>query len=206
MIEKLYKIQKEDISKAAKALANSFNEYVLYTSIIKDSKKREKFLCEFYSLLSKVALKYGQAYAVTSDIEAVVLYMDEKYQNISLNMIIKSGAVKNMMNMCSIAKISGMKRFFKLSSAINSVHKDYQIENNLYLQILGVVPEMQGKKLASKLINKVLFDCKERYKGCYIETGDPRNVKIYQKFGFTLLENKSNYANNRRIYYLYYTV
>ena len=204
-MSQLYKIKKEDISKAAETLSQAFATYILYTPVIENQQKRKKFLYEMNTLLIKTTLICGNAYATSPEMEAVVLYKDEKYYNTTLGLIIKSGAIVNVLKMFCIANFSGMKRLFRLLNAIDAMHKDYEIENNNFLQILAVKPESQGQKLASKLIDKVLSDCDEQNKGCYIETGDPKNVKIYEKFGFNLMENKVNYANRRRrIYYLHY--
>ena len=204
-MKQLYKIKKQDVGKATDTLSQAFASYILYTPVIENQQRRKKFLYEMNSLLVKTTLICGNAYATSPEMEGVVLYKDEKYYNTTLGLIIKSGAIVNLLRMLCVANISGIKRLYKLLNAIDTIHDGYAIENNNYLQILAVNPKMQGQKLASKLIAKVLSDCDKQNKGCYIETGDPKNVKIYEKFGFNLMEDKVNYANGRRIYYLYYS-
>jgi GNAT superfamily N-acetyltransferase len=57
-----------------------------------------------------------------------------------------------------------------------------------YLYLIGVLPEGQGKGLASKLMNPVLDHCRGNQIPVFLETANPKNVEIYQKKGFHLID------------------
>ncbi len=201
-MDHLYQITKKDIPAVATVLSEAFRNYILYVPVIQDEEKRVAFLYELYSLLCKVTLKHGKMYATSSKIEGVVLYVDEKEYNTSFAKIIMCGALFNVVKMLWIAKFAGVKRFFRFSDVLDSTHKSFDVENNMYIQAIAVKPEYQGQKLARKLIHAVLEDCKLEQKSCYLETGDPKNVIIYKHYGFKLLEEYSKTANGRRVYFL----
>lgn len=58
-----------------------------------------------------------------------------------------------------------------------------------YLYLIGVLPEGQGKGLASKLMNPVLEKCRLNNIPVFLETANPQNVEIYKKKGFVLTDS-----------------
>jgi ribosomal protein S18 acetylase RimI-like enzyme len=57
-----------------------------------------------------------------------------------------------------------------------------------HLYVIGVLPEAQGKGLASTLMNPVLQAMKEKSIPVFLETANLRNVGIYKKKGFEIFE------------------
>ena len=54
--------------------------------------------------------------------------------------------------------------------------------------MIGVLPEAQGKGLASALMNPIIQRMKEKAIPVFRETANPRNVDIYKKKGFKIFE------------------
>jgi GNAT superfamily N-acetyltransferase len=54
--------------------------------------------------------------------------------------------------------------------------------------LLGVNPKKQGKGYAKLLLNKILGQYDSENMPCYCETYLPKNVTIYQKFGFEVVK------------------
>jgi ribosomal protein S18 acetylase RimI-like enzyme len=54
--------------------------------------------------------------------------------------------------------------------------------------MIGVLPEAQGKGLASALMNPMIQRMKEKSIPLFLETANPRNVDIYKKKGFKIFE------------------
>ncbi len=199
----MYTITKKDIPNVAKVLSRAFAHYILYKPVVESSQKREQFLFELYSLLTKISIKYGYAYATSENIEAVALYILEKNNDTGFFKIIKSGAIIHVLKLLKILTLSEIKRLFNFLTCMDKVHANFNKEH-MYLQALAVTPEKQGQKLASTLLSKLIDDCKKQNIGCYLETGDPKNVTIYQKYGFKLLE-RSAIANGNRVYFMHHT-
>jgi hypothetical protein len=58
-------------------------------------------------------------------------------------------------------------------------------DNSWYLVYIGVVPEAQGRGLASQLVNHVAKKCDQDVP-MYLESSKERNNRLYQKLGFKL--------------------
>ena len=61
-----------------------------------------------------------------------------------------------------------------------------------YLYLIGVLPQEQGKGVASVLMNPMLEYCKNMHIPVFLETGNSRNVEIYLKKGFSLTATYQN--------------
>jgi len=58
-----------------------------------------------------------------------------------------------------------------------------------HLDSVAVAPEMQGRGLGSALIEFGLARARAAGNGVFLETGTPRNVPLYERFGFRVIED-----------------
>jgi ribosomal protein S18 acetylase RimI-like enzyme len=61
-------------------------------------------------------------------------------------------------------------------------------EPHWYLPMIGVDPGRQGKGYGSALMQHALIRCDRESKPAYLETSNPRNVPLYKRYGFELLD------------------
>jgi ribosomal protein S18 acetylase RimI-like enzyme len=61
-------------------------------------------------------------------------------------------------------------------------------EPHWYLPMIGVDPGQQGKGYGSALMQHALIRCDRENKLAYLETSNPRNVPLYKRYGFELLD------------------
>ena len=73
-------------------------------------------------------------------------------------------------------------------------------DDTLYLYAIGVLPEMQGKGIASKLIREKLAECSNQT--VYLETNTEHNCRFYQKFGFEPVLKTFYKKNNLTTWYM----
>jgi ribosomal protein S18 acetylase RimI-like enzyme len=57
-----------------------------------------------------------------------------------------------------------------------------------YLNVIVVSPEYQGKGFASKLIKPVIEEAIKKKQMVYLETQNKNNIKLYEKYGFQVIE------------------
>ena len=62
--------------------------------------------------------------------------------------------------------------------------KNLSIGPYIYLPIIGVSQEFQGKGLGGKLLNALIEKAEIERKSIYLETGIETNVTLYEKYGF----------------------
>ena len=58
-------------------------------------------------------------------------------------------------------------------------------ESSWYLSIVGVTPSAQGQGVGRRLIEPTLAEADSVGAECYLETFDSRNLRFYQRLGFS---------------------
>ncbi len=59
-----------------------------------------------------------------------------------------------------------------------------------YLPCIGVDPYWQGRGLGSLIMTHLADQADQAGVGCYLENADPRNLPFYQRFGFSVVNEK----------------
>jgi len=77
------------------------------------------------------------------------------------------------------------KDVFAVLEQMGSCHPT---EPHWFLPMIGVDPGHQGKGYGSMLMQHALIPCDRENKLAYLETSNPRNVRLYKRHGFELLE------------------
>jgi GNAT superfamily N-acetyltransferase len=91
-------------------------------------------------------------------------------------------------NLSFLFKI-GISTVIRSLKYVEISHNHFPLKKQFcYLYLIGVLPEGQGKGLASKLMNPVLEYCKLNNIPVFLETATPKNVEIYKKKGFVLTD------------------
>ena len=116
----------------------------------------------------------------TNDKKAVVLWKNENKEKFSFRFIKRNLAFLFQM---------GIKCVVKNLKMGNVSHTHFPKDSKYYyLYMIGVLSEAQGKGLASKLMNPILQDSKLKNVPVFLETANPRNVEIYKKKGFEIID------------------
>jgi GNAT superfamily N-acetyltransferase len=71
---------------------------------------------------------------------------------------------------------------------LEEVEKRHPREAHYYLEYIGVEPSYQGQGLGSCLLAEMTRRADQQGVGCYLETATRRNLPLYQRFGFEVVE------------------
>ena len=77
--------------------------------------------------------------------------------------------------------VYGLGRWLTVQGRFGKRHPK---DTHYYLEFIGVDPIQQGKGLGSSLLNDLSSRADQEKVGCYLETSNPRNVPLYQRFGY----------------------
>lgn len=93
--------------------------------------------------------------------------------------------------MPSIGRLAGWRRLRTVTNAIAALekrHRHHAPEPHFYLSALGVEPERQGIGVGTALMMPVLDRCDRDRISAYLETATGRNVLLYERLGFDVVE------------------
>lgn len=91
----------------------------------------------------------------------------------------------------AMARLAGWRRLRTVAAAMGALedrHRHHAPEDHFYLSALGVEPERQGEGVGTALLGPVLERCDREGVAAYLETATGRNVLLYERLGFDVVE------------------
>jgi ribosomal protein S18 acetylase RimI-like enzyme len=67
---------------------------------------------------------------------------------------------------------------------LRHIEKQHIKDPHYYLEFISVEPDLHGRGLGSSMLQHLSNSADEDHVGCFLETGNPKNVPLYQRFGF----------------------
>ena len=181
----LYRVQKRDIVRASKVLANAFQRDPLWNKIYEVDPDIKKRFQAFFEGSVRHCLKYGEVYAPSEDLEGVIGFVPRKYADMNIWRTILSRSMGSTMRL-------GLNNAKKMAPVFKLVEKDRRAHmagnTFLHLSVVGVATELQGKGFGRKLIDAAIGKSEREGLHLYLETETEENMKMYEHFGFRLLK------------------
>jgi GNAT superfamily N-acetyltransferase len=75
-----------------------------------------------------------------------------------------------------------------LLATFGKMDQSHPKEAHWYLPMIGVDPKAQGKGLGGDLLRHSLARCDADRAPAYLETANPRNIPLYERFGFEVTD------------------
>ena len=181
-LESLLRIDLSLIEQASMTCARAFADDPLTAYLIADEKKRVNLHYTFEVPLRISAMGGAEAYATSPECEGIAIWMPSGTK-LSLSMMLQAGYPRLPLR-------CGWRYFIRDATMLRQCEKlrrKYAPPRHLYLGLLAVAPEHQGKGHASALLKPMLKKLDEEKMACYLETQNLKNIAIYQHFGFKMV-------------------
>ncbi len=141
--------------------------------------KNERQLNLLIDYVADQTFRRGEIY-LSDDDNGVALWDFERNEKMTLHSIWR--------NLAFLSRI-GIRSVIRIVKSEAHVHNNFRkYPRYCHLYRIGVLPEAQGRGLASRLMNPMLQTMKEKSIPVFLETANPRNVGIYKKKGFKIFE------------------
>jgi len=180
----LVRINKDNAEPSVEVLVRAFRNYPLLKYYFPDKSKREKVSTYFLSFAVYSGIRYGEVYATSSNLEGIAIWIPSDNYPITFWKMLRSVPLSKIFGFGRYGG-SKMKHF---NEHLDSVHQRQAPFKHLFLQAIGVAPRFQGKGYASMLLRPMLSKIDKENLPCYLETIDEKNVFIYQRFGFEIID------------------
>ena len=181
LISDLYKLQKKDIKKAADVLVDAYSEDPMMEIVFKEVDER----CIQFEIMLKFCIKYGDVFSPSDNFEGVMAILPHDKGDMTIWRIIRSGGFFQSFKLFKLRKM--MAQTIKV---IEETKKNLDIGPYIYLFVIGVSQEFQGKGFGGKLLRAIVEKAEIERKAMYLETQNEKNVSLYEKYGFHVIEKK----------------
>jgi ribosomal protein S18 acetylase RimI-like enzyme len=150
-----------------------------HVNFLLEESKNERKLNILIDYVADQTFRRGEIY-LSDDDNGVALWDFERNEKMTLHSIWRNLAFLIRIGIRSVIRI------VKLEAHVHNNFRKYPRYCHLYM--IGVLPEAQGRGLASRLMNPMLQTMKEKSIPVFLETANLRNVGIYKKKGFKIFE------------------
>jgi GNAT superfamily N-acetyltransferase len=178
----IFKITEQMIKIASITCAEAFvnDPYTIY--LIPDQRKRPNLRYGFEYYLRMSIINGAELYSTSTNCESVVVWQDSLKKE-PFGLVLRGGN-PFLPFRCGLRYIWGE---LSANNLCTKIRKKYAPAHYLYLALLAVHPDYQGKSYASKLLKPVLKKADDMRLPCFLETHNLKNVSIYQHFGFKVV-------------------
>ena len=194
-LESLLRIDLSLVEQASMTCACAFADDPMTAYLIPNEQKRVNLHYTFEVPLRISAMGGAEAYATTSECEGIAIWMPSGMKQ-SISMMLQAGYPRLPLR-------CGWRYFIRDAAMLRQCEKlrsKYAPANHLYLGLLAVAPEHQGKGHASTLLKPMLKRLDNEKMPCYLETQNMKNVAIYRHFGFKLVHETRLLGGNNPLY------
>jgi GNAT superfamily N-acetyltransferase len=161
----------EDVPRLRAVMAEAFFEDPVITWLMPEETKRRARLRRFFGIeLRHMALARGRVWT-TSDLTGAALSTPPGAWRVPLHATLLEGTAFGI----------HLLRAARLGAAMEWRHVR---EAHYYVRDVGVLPDMQGKGLGSRLLGPTLDRCDHEGLPAYLEASSERNAALYERLGF----------------------
>jgi len=192
----LMRLQKWHIKSASEILSQAFIDDLSLCHQIPDHHKREKLLPLLFRLTLRHGILSGEVYAVSHDMEGIVMWLPSEASDKTLWTMIRCGGLALLFKV-DWGILREMKRD---EDCVSALRKRLVPFSHWYLAVLGVAPKFQGAGYASKLLHPMLTRLDAANSPCYVETSTEEYVSLYEHFGFKVIDEVITPGSNTKMW------
>ena len=173
----------KDLEQSVNCLTDAFREDPCLKYLLQSEEYDPEKAKHIHEYTLRYGLRFGHVFTTGHDSEGISIWIPPECKNTSLHiawMFIRSGGLK-LDKLVNPGTVDIIKKYGDYSGKL---HHQSIIKPHWYLMSIGVAPRFQGQGFAKKLITPMLNYFDKHAQSCYLETHNPRNVAIYQKYGF----------------------
>lgn len=172
-----------EISVLADVLARAFVHDPFFAFLAGDAPERTQRMREGWrGILRHGSAGLAETYT-TDDHAGVAVWHPPGYGGPS--------AIASLRLLPAMGRLAGWRRLRTVSAAMAALeerHRHHAPADHFYLSALGVEPDRQGEGVGTALVQPVLDRCDRHGVPAYLETATARNVLLYERLGFVVVE------------------
>lgn len=177
------RIEERDIEAIGTTLAKAFHLDPLAVHMIPDPDQRARSLPDQFRAFVRLGYLFGEVYTTRGAPRGAAVWFGPGGWDLRPEQLEQSGVSRLEQQLPAGA----FSRFLTFIEYLDAFHKRDVPTEHWYLGILGVDPDLQGRRIGSTLLDPILRRADESRLPCYLETGAESNVSYYRKLGFEVI-------------------
>ena len=173
-----------EIGELAAVLARAFARDPFYTYLAGDASERQQRMRDGWTGILRFTSDNLSTTYTTDDHAGVALWHPPGYTG--------AGFIDSLRLLPSVSRLAGgygrLREVSRAVAALEERRRQHVPMPHYYLSALGVEPDRQGEGIGTALMQPVLERADREQRPCYLETAVARNVLLYERQGFAVVE------------------
>lgn len=172
-----------DIPDMAATLGRAFAHDPFYAFLVGDAPERTQRMRDGWTGILRFASAHLAETYTTDDAAGVAIWHPPGHAGPSV--------LDGLRIVPAIVRLAGWRRLRLVAAAMGRLderRRHHVARPHFYLSALGVEPDRQGQGLGTALVLPVLDRCDRDAIPAYLETAIARNVLLYERLGFEVVE------------------
>jgi ribosomal protein S18 acetylase RimI-like enzyme len=175
-------LQRAHVDVAASTIARAFAADPMFEWVLPDRARRAAQMTRLNRIPLEYGLRWGRVMH-SHEGRAVAIWIPPEC-GITVGGLIRCG----MLGAPFYLGPRAFGRFISANQAMETLHNKYVHEPHWYLMIVAVDPELHGRGIGTALLQEGFAKVDASRHVCYLETSHERNVALYKRHGFTVLD------------------
>lgn len=168
-----------DARRLGQLFARAFQDDPLMQYAIPNAFQRRRLLPALMGLNVRYGCRYGEVYT-TSAYTGAAIWLPPGHATYTLRRMLRAGMLIAPLRL----PWPMLRRLASGEGRAQRLHERYAPRPHWYLAQIGVEPAYQRQGIASRLLRPMLARMDAAGLPCYLETENPANVAIYERYGF----------------------
>lgn len=143
-------------------------------------------ISRMYGVPAALGLRNGEVYGSSDALEGVMVIHPGEDSVFGFRHVLRATSVFTVLGMAGLLLRPVMRRMF---TVIETDHKALDIGPYIYLALLAVAPQHQGKGHAGRLMRFLVDRARDQGRAIYLETQTASNVRLYEHYGFEVVKH-----------------
>ncbi len=176
-----------DLGRAAEVMSRAFQSDPLFRFLLPDDAERARLSPRFFDLILSFAIHSGRAYGLSDPLEGVAVWTAPGHRTApgaAMRGLLDGRPHRLLIRSLMLQAFRGRRILIETEM----IHRRCAPDPHYYLEAIAVLPESQGRGLASRLIRPFLDRADAEDVSVYLETMAPENIGLYEHYGFRCVE------------------
>lgn len=179
-------MHEHDLDLAAAVYTRAFYDDPLVRYVLPEEHGRFERLKAIFERYLLYGVRHGEVHTPTGPVEAGAMWLGPDNWHVNDDLMAEAGFDDDL---AAILGDDPARRFDDYFAWMNGQHEKLAPPRHLYLAVLAVDSHRQGQGVGSALIRHVTTRADEEGLPCYLETQQPKNVPLYLRHGFEVVQD-----------------
>lgn len=172
------------MDQASTVFARAFFSDPLYEWFFPSEKTRVEKITALYRFILSTNL--SRTLVVSDALEGIAIWEEPNDHGMDTIASLRRGP-----ELASSVGVSALLRMVRFSLATLPLRRRWMRSDGFFLSVMVVDPRCQGKGIGKAMLATLLEEAERARRPVYLETQNPRNVSLYEHFGFTVVHKST---------------